>query len=357
MSRVIERTVRVAVLAACVVCGAGRVLAADNQSAVSVGIVRPGAVLSGIVLELATEARILALNPERISVHEVEESLALAPAPRIINLHGSVPLVTMKPFADFLISMGYPAERLRNPRDGTYTQSSFADSRVLAGTLAWHYERDGIVPMLIGHSQGGMLVIKVLQDLAGASGDKLMVWNPLTGAAEDRFTVVDPLTGEERPVVGLKVPYAAALATGSLMRVLLGQWGMLSRLRTVPDTVGEFTGFFIEWDSLAGTLPGTAERDPYRPTGSATVRNLTLPAEYGHISLPLTAHLAANALTRAWIDAYSPRGSDATLPAWDNIDTRNLLHAADIWYSIKKHWCLEVQRLIRARRQLTGPRG
>jgi hypothetical protein len=355
MSCVIERTVRVAVLAVCAVCSAGHVLAADNQSAVSVGIVRPGAVLSGIVLEPAAEERILALNPERISGHEVEESLALAPAPRIINLHGSVPLITMKPFAEFLISMGYPAERLRNPRDGAYTQSSFTDSRVLAGTLAWHYERDGIVPLLIGHSQGGMLVIKVLQDLAGASGDKLLVWNPLTGVAEDRFAVVDPLTREERPVVGLKVPYAAVLATGGVMRVLLGQWGMLSRLRTVPDTVGEFTGFFIEWDPLAGTLPGTAERDPYRPTGSATVRNVTLPAEYGHISLPLTAHLAANARTRAWTDAYSPRDSEAALPAWDDIDTRNLLHAADIWYSIKKHWCLEVQRLIRARRQLTGP--
>jgi hypothetical protein len=359
MSDVMQRTLRVAgtVLAACAVYGAGRVFAAEDKSAVSVADVRPSALFRGIALEPAAEERILALDPERISAREVDESLALAPAPRIINLHGSVPLVTMKPFADFLISMGYPAERLRNPRDGAYTYSSFTDSRVLAGTLAWHYERDGIMPMLIGHSQGGMLVIKVLQDLAGASGDRLAVWNPLTGAAENRFTVVDPLTGAERPVVGLKVPYAAALATGSLMRVLLGQWGMLSRLRTVPDTVGEFTGFFIEWDPLAGTVAGAAERHPYRPTGSATVRNVTLPAEYSHISLPLTAHLAANSVTRAWVDDYSARGGRAALPAAADIDTRNLLHAADIWYSLKKHWCLEVQRLLRARRQLKGPPG
>jgi hypothetical protein len=83
---------------------------------------------------------------------------------------------------------------------------------------------------------------------------------------------------------------------------------------------------------------------------------VTLPAEYGHISLPLTAHLAANSVTRAWVDDYSPRGGREALPAADDLDTRNLLHAADIWYSVKKHWCLEAQRLLRARRQLTGPR-
>ena len=30
------------------------------------------------------------------------------------------------------------------------------------------------------------------------------------------------------------------------------------------------------------------------------------------------------------------------------MDTANLLHAADIWFSVKKHWCLEAQRLVRA---------
>jgi hypothetical protein len=27
-----------------------------------------------------------------------------------------------------------------------------------------------------------------------------------------------------------------------------------------------------------------------------------------------------------------------------------VLWAADVWYSIKKHWCLEAQRLVRAER-------
>ncbi len=319
--------------------------------------VAPGAVLRAIALDPGVEARLLALDPERISEADLRDTLGPAPAPRIIGLHGSVPLVTMRPFAEFLIAMGYPAERLRNPRDGSLTYSSYADSRELAGRLAWHYEREGMVPMLIGHSQGGMLAVKTLQDLAGASGEPIAVWNPQAGEAEKRTTIVDPITGAERTVVGLKVPYTAALATGSLMRVVLGQWDMVPRLRSVPDSAVEFTGFFVPWDPIAGTFASPAETNPYRATGSARVRNVDLPADYGHISLPLAAHLAANPATRAWISGYSPRDAPAAIPAGDDVDTRNLLHAADIWFSVKKHWCLEAQRLIRARRALAAAGG
>ncbi len=45
--------------------------------------------------------------------------------------------------------------------------------------------------------------------------------------------------------------------------------------------------------------------------------------------------------TRAWIDAYVP-GTDTPPPA--GVDTTNLVHAADIWYSVRKHWCREAQR-------------
>jgi hypothetical protein len=302
-----------------------------------------------IAVDAATENRILALAPDRISEREVTELLARVPAPRIICLHGSVPLVTMRPFAEFLVAMGYPETSVRDPKDGIYSYSSYGDSRRLAGMLAWYYERDGMMPILVGHSQGGMLVIKVLHDLADASGNPIAVWNPLTDEAERRFTIVDPLTGAERPVVGLKVGYAAALATGSLPRVLLGQWDILPKLRQIPDTVEEFTGFFIEWDPIAGTFPGT---EPFRATGSATVRTVTLPADYGHITLPLTTHLAANQVSRAWISGYVPAPAIPALPAGAGVDVTNIVHAAEIWYSIKKQWCLEAQRQIRARRAM-----
>ncbi|MCC6608279.1 MAG: hypothetical protein IT515_01205 [Burkholderiales bacterium] len=302
-------------------------------------------------LDRATEDRILALDPDHISAAEVHDVLARAPAPRVILLQGSIAPVTMEPFAQFLVAMGYPAARLRDPRDGSVSQSSFGDSAALAGTLAWYYEKEGMVPMLIGHSQGGMLVVKTLHELAGEFRREIPVWNPLADAPEPRSAITDPVTGARRQVVGLRVPYAAAIATGKLPRVLLGQWEVLPILRQVPDTVEEFAGFFIAWDLVAGTL-GTAE--PYRATGKALVRNVTLPAEYSHIGIPLTRHLAANAVTRAWIEGYVPAARRPRPPSIDGVDTSNILHAAELWHGLKKHWCIETQRRIRAARARAG---
>ncbi|HEV2978607.1 MAG TPA: hypothetical protein VG425_13585 [Casimicrobiaceae bacterium] len=303
-------------------------------------------------LDAATEDRILALVPESISARDVGEVLSQAPAPRIISLQGSVPVVTMAPFAEFLVAMGYPRGQLTNPDDGSLTYSSFVDARQLAGALAWYYEREGMIPMLIGHSQGGMIAIRVLHELSGDFGDALQVWNPLRKAGEDRMAIVDPLTGAQRPVLGLKVGYVAVLATGTLPRLLLGQWSMLSRLREIPDTVEEFTGFSLEWDPIAGNF-GTA--DTYRATGSARVRNVTLPRGASHITLPQAQEYALNPITRDWIDRYVPGPGTPELPTDTQLDVANLLHAADIWYSVKKHWCIEAQELIRGRRRQAVP--
>jgi hypothetical protein len=300
---------------------------------------------TGLDPDPAVAARLLALDPGRVSRSDVADVLAHVPAPRIVLLQGSLAPVTMEPFAEFLIGMGYPPDRLRNPRDGSYSSSSFADSRQVAGALAWYYESEGTRPLLIGHSQGGMLTIRVLYELAGAFGDAIPVWNPVTDAALPRTTFVDPLNGESRPVVGLKLPYAAAIATGKLARILLGQWTMLDKLRRIPDTAEEFTGFAIEWDLIAGLFPRS---DPYLAEGAAAVRNVILPATYTHIGLPDARHLAANPVTRAWIDAYAPDGS-APVPDGGDVDTTNLVHAADIWYSVKRHWALEAQRLVAAK--------
>ncbi len=307
----------------------------------------PGAAPLGAGRDPVVAERLLALDPARVGAREVADVLARAPAPRIVLLQGSIAPITMEPFAEFLIAMGYPPDRIRHPRDGTLSSSSFADSRQLAGALAWYYETEGTRPLVIGHSQGGMLAIRVLHELAGAFGESIPVWNPVTDRAEPRTTIVDPLSGASRPVVGLTLPYAAAIATGKLPRVLLGQWTMIAKLREIPDSVEEFTGFAIEWDLVAGLFPRS---DPYLASGSAAVRNVILPATYTHIGLPAAEHLAANPITRAWIDAYSPDGAVA-LPDDAEVDTANLVHAADIWYSVKRHWAREAQRLVAAQRR------
>ncbi len=321
----------------------------DAAAASSDGVARLAATKDARAdrLDAALQQRILALDPLHLSERDVREVLAQAPAPRIINLQGSVAFITMREFAQFLVAMGYPEQQVRNPKDGSFSYSSFEASERLAGMLAWYYERDGMVPMLVGHSQGGMVVIKTLYDLADGSREHpIPIWNPLTDQAEARTTIRDPVSGRERPVAGLRVPYAAAIATGKLFRVLLGQWDMLGKLRAIPDSVEEFTGFLIEWDPLAGTFGGA---EPYHATGAAAVRTVALPAGYSHIGIPVTLHLAQNRATRRWVNAYLPKSDRPAAPENLDADTTNILHAAELWYSIKKHWCIEAQRLIRAR--------
>ncbi len=289
-------------------------------------------------------ARLAGLDCSRLSGSDVAEVLSRSPAPRIIALQGSVPLVTMEPFAAFLEAMGYPRERLENPADRSTTYSSHVDSRRLAGEIAWHYEREGLMPIPIGHSQGGMIVIKLLHDLAGTrDSTPIPVWNPAAHEPETRTAIVDPLTGATRPVRELTINYAAALATGSLPRLLLGQWGILPLLRDVPDSAIEFTGFAIPWDPIAGTGAHPAE---FRATGRARVRNVILPWSYSHVRLPDAAHLAGQPLVRTWIENYRP---GIELPALPEGDTANLLHAADIWYSVKRQWCEGARALAATR--------
>ncbi len=290
-------------------------------------------------------ARLLALDCGRLAGQR--DWLAQLPAPRVVNLQGSIPIVTMEPFAEFLMAMGYPESALRDPADRTLSRSSYTSSKELAGMLAWYYERDGLRPMLIGHSQGGMLVVRTLHELAGAFHDSIPVFDPVLRQVLPRTTICDPFTRADRPVVGLPIAFGAALATGMLPRVLLLQWSMLPRLRKIPDTTEEFTGFTVAWDPIAGNF-ATAER--YAATGTARVRNVLLPASYSHIGLPITGHLAANPVTRAWLDAFVPdTGAEAMAPADPALNVSNLLHAADLWYSIRLHWCREGQRLLRAR--------
>ena len=73
-----------------------------------------GGTLPGVARDIAR--RLARLDPERVGPDDVREVLAHVPAPRIIALQGSVALVTMEPFAEFLVAMGYPAAGTRATR-------------------------------------------------------------------------------------------------------------------------------------------------------------------------------------------------------------------------------------------------
>jgi hypothetical protein len=269
-------------------------------------------------------------------------------------LHGGVYPVhlIMESFGTFLVGMGYPEAQIRDPGNGDWSYSPYQQTSRLAGLVAWQYEHDGLHPMLIGHSQGGLSAVRILKDLAGWGGD-VRVYNPLTGTLEDRTTIVDPLTGRTRPVVGVSVAYASAIGAGGLALVLPGWWESLDTLRQIPDTVDEFTGYRIEVDLIALSLPGNPLDRPYENGGKAHVRNVMLPATYNHVVVPLTAVLADDPAVRDWINSYVPDqpADTSSLPA---SAAGHVLWAADVWYSIKKHWVTELQQLIRARRAAPG---
>jgi hypothetical protein len=352
MTRTAHRFFAVALVLLLAACASGPYRGAEPPGAPP----QAGSVLRSRALDPALENRILALDPTHVTATDVRETLAKARAPRIVLIHGGIYPVylAMSSFAEFLVGMGYPEPELRRPDnvlDSVYSYSPYQDSRELAGLIAWYYERDGMRPMIVGHSQGGVQAVKVLDELAGIFGDELAVWNPVTDTGEVRTTIVDPLSGERRPVVGLSVSYVSVVGAGGAALLLPNQWSMVHRLRTIPDTVDDFTGFSISVDLVALTFPGAKGAAQYHANGKAQVRNVFLPSEYNHVVLPATRTLAERAAMREWIDAYVPGrpGQADTMPEGDNAGA---LWAADVWYDIKKHWCLELQRLVRARRAM-----
>lgn len=310
----------------------------------------PLSVLRSTTIDAALEERVLALDPQRITPEDVRTTLARVPAPRIVLVHGGIYPVhlAMASFGRFLTGMGYPEDRIRHPGDRRWSHSPYEDSAQVAGLIAWYYEHDGLRPMLIGHSQGGIQVVRVLYKLAGKFGAEVAVWNPYEDEAEARTTIVDPLSGRERPVVGLQLSYASSVAAGGMMMVLPNQWDMFDKFRMIPDTVEDFTGYSIGVDLIALSLSGVSGTTDYRHNGSARVRNVILPAGYHHVTTPISQELADDPAARAWIDAYVP---DVAVPdPPPETVGYGVVWAADVWHSVKKHWALEAQRLIRARR-------
>ena len=303
-------------------------------------------------LSTEVKARILALNPESVTEREVRELLSRVPAPQVINIHGGIfPIKSgMNSFAEFLIGMGYPDASIRNPGNGSYTYGYYDHCAEIAGAAAWYYERDGLRPMIVGHSQGGIQALRVLHTLAGDFAAQVPVWNPQTESEEPRTEIIDPWTGMTRPVVGLRMSYATAAVAGGLARLLPNQWDMNARLREIPDSVEEFTGFQKGFDFAGGDYGGYGSGNDYHPTGSARVRNVRLPSACGHSSIPYAKELLKSQEIVDWIRNYQPGGQDvdAESSAAFGLKSARVLWAAEVWHGIKKHWVLELQLAIRA---------
>ncbi len=346
--RAAEGDTATATATATVAAAAGAALPATTATAAS-SAPAPGAVLRGAALPPALEARILAIDPDHVSDDDVRHTLAQGPAPHIMAIHGGIWPVyrVMESFTHFLVAMGYPEHAIRDVGTHRLTYSCYQDGAELAGLAAWYYEHDGVRPMLVGHSQGGMQVVKVLYDLAGLLDKPPQVFNPHSRAFEPRGYIVDPVGGERLPLPGIRVSYATAVGAGGLADVLPNQWSMAERTFVIPDTALEFTGFTLGVDLIAMNFRRDDKR--YRPMGNAAVQNVVLPSNYSHYNAVLVGPLADEASMRDWLNAWTPaqRGQDPP----NSTTVLSVQWAADVWYSIKQHWALEAQRFVRARQR------
>jgi hypothetical protein len=312
-------------------------------------------VVRAIAMDRALEDRILALDPGKITAADVRDTLSKAPAPRIFLIRGGIYPVylAMESLGDFLIRMGYPEERIKTPHENDWSLSPYESAPDIAGLIAWCYEHEGVRPIMVGHSQGGIQAIKVLHELAGDWAKELHPFNPASGKFEPPTTIVDPLTGQPRPIVGLRLGLVVTVGTGGWALALPNHWIVLDRVRTIPDTVDEFIGLRIGFDLWALDGPAFDELKAFHASGNAVVRNTWLPAEYAHVMVPATRDLAQSPAMRAWIDAYVPDGPSAKA-ALPEGPSDNAVFAAELWYALKKHWTLEAQRVVRARRAQPG---
>ena len=305
------------------------------------------------VTDRSVEERILALDPENVTAADVRDTLAKGPTPRIMLIHGGIYPVhlSMVSFGRFLVGMGYPEAKIRDPGDGTWSHSPYEDAERLAGILAWYYERDGMRPMMIGHSQGGMQAVKVLHVLNGGYAPEVPVWNPLTDFPESRTAIVDPADRAAVPVVGLRISYVSAVGAGR-------------RGASCSPTSGRWSASCARFPTRSRSSPATRStstsghgrsRAPTRRASSRTAAREGAQRDAAGVVQPRAAARHGRPGRRhgdPGLDRHLSAGARSA-PAANAGD--NVLWAADVWYSVKKHWRLEAQRLIRARRAGNAP--
>src|SRR5262249_36917131 len=105
-------------------------------------------------------------------------------------------------------------------------------------------------------------------------------------------------------------------------------------------------------DWLGGDLLGYyGPMNYFHASGTAKVRNVRLPTTEGHGKTPAAEHLLKSQQIRDWLNNYTPVATpNEDITVKFDSDSRHILFAADVWFSIKRHWVLELQRLIIARR-------
>jgi len=320
---------------------------------------RPIELSNGYRMRLSSRSelmrRILRIDPESVTPEDVA-TLAQGPAPWILPIAPAFPgPVMMKGFLDFLVEMGYPRERIGDPRSHNYNIYYTESSKTIAGLIAWLYERDGLSPMIMGWSAGGIVAVAALHDLDRPDGlFPVKVVNGLTGEAEDRTWITDPYTGQRRPIRGVQASFAGVLASGGWGRVnQFLRWGTRPPLRSVPDSVREMVAFVAPFDLLGTDFLLLGSANEFKAMGKAQVRTALADPTYGHVNPIHCDSLSRDPEGRKWVEAYRPGASAGVLDyrfsgAFTLVDGKRNLWCGEFWHGVRKNWAIEAQRAVRA---------
>lgn len=311
-------------------------------------------------LNADVSARLQKINPFSVSENDIRQTLSSYPAPRIFGIGGGVYTahILMEDLAEFLIGMGYPAESVHHPDDGRFAVSSYSDPEKIAGETLFYYQHEGVRPVYIGHSLGGVQAIKTAHFFSGNFGNKkVKVFDPIAGRYLSQKDFVSPLTGEHVSFGSLKpIAHLIAVGSGGISRAFPSQWSMGERVKQVPDSVLRMTGIHLEGDWLGNDFLTGKEQNEYQSLGSARVENFYLPPGHNHVTLIRTKHLLEHPEVREWIDSYNPHtftGIPEGLPG----NTDNILLAAELWHILKEEWYLAALEIDAAYRRMPHPAG
>ena len=134
-------------------------------------------------------------------------------------------------------------------------------------------------------------------------------------------------------MVGLQLSYVTAVGAGGLSRLLPNEWDVDADLRKIPDSVEEFTGFYVGLDIVGGDGFGYSPANLYEPTGKAGVRNVQLPSDYGHFRIPDTKHLVKSQAIMDWINSYTPTNTPQLNKTFVSDSSRHSLGGGSLaWY-------------------------
>ena len=314
--------------------------------------------------------RILALDPERITPEDIARTLSKGPTPWLMGIAPLPPwAVEFLNLIQFFVKSGYPPGRIGDPRINDYRINWREKPEVIGGMAAWFYENDGMAPILIGWSGGGILVVHVLHTLNGSlDTEKVRMVNARTGKIEERTWFRDFHTGESRPMRELRIPFAAALAAGGLGRYVQSKvWPIVQGLHRIPDTVQEFLGFkapldIFGTDMLNGSDAGFIEANRFQPMGTARVRSIMTDDSYEHFWVVHCNELLDDPQGTVWIQNYRPdpgygQRDYRSTRAFSFVEGKRNLFCGELWHGVKKHWALSAQRVARTfleRREATS---